>query len=311
MSQAGLEGTTGERRELMGYLAVVGATACWGTSGILVKFIVAETQASALALAFWRDLFTFAILFVSLALLRPAWLRVARRDLPWLIGMGAIGVGIFHVFWNLGVLLNGVAVTTVQQAAMPVVVAIAARFMWGEPLTRPKVLAIILTFGGTFLISAPDLEAGAQLTLPGLLVGLGVPVSYAAYSILGKQAAGRYPPPTMLTYGFGFAALALLPLQAFTTVPWPVSTRGWLWFAGLLLVPTILPWSAYTFGLGRLPASVAGILAMTEIPLATLYAYLLLAEQLTPIQFVGAGLVVAGVLMLSWRPKPAASQPAP
>lgn len=310
MSQARLEGTTGDRRESTGYLAVVGATACWGLSGIFVKFIVAETEASALALAFWRDLFTFILLLVSLSLLRPAWLRVARSDLPWLAAMGAIGVGIFHVFWNLGVLLNGVAVTTVQQAAMPVVVAVVARFMWGEPLTRPKVLAIILTFGGTFLISAPDLNGDTPLTLPGLLVGLGVPIAYAAYSLLGKQVSTRYAAPTILTYGFGFAALALLPLQAFTTVPWPVPPRGWLWFAGLLAVATILPWSAFTFGLGRLPASVAGILAMTEIPLATLYAYLLLGEQLTTIQFVGAGLVVAGVLMLSWRPRPVA-QPAP
>jgi DME family drug/metabolite transporter len=289
------------RREAAGYLAVVAATACWGTSGVFVKLIVADTQASALALAFWRDLFTFAILFVSLGLIRPAWLRVSRRDLPWLIGMGAIGVGIFHVFWNLGVLLNGVAVTTVQQAAMPVVVAVAAWFLWREPLTGPKVLAIVLTFGGTVLISAPDLKAGAQLTLPGLLVGLGVPVAYATYSIFGKQAAGRYPPPTILTYGFGFATLALLPLQAFTTVPWPVPARGWLWFAGLLALSTMVPWSAYTFGLGRLPASVAGIMAMTEIPLAALYAYLLLGERLGPVQILGSVLVVAGVLLLSLR----------
>ncbi len=302
MTQSGSVTQTAESDDsrAAGYLAVVAAAACWGTSGILVTYIVAETAASALALAFWRDLFTFALLLVGLSVLRPAWLRVARRDVAWLAGLGAIGVGSFHVFWNLGVLLNGVGVTTVQQAAMPVMVAIAARFIWHEPLTRPKVLAIILTFAGCLLISAPGLGS-APLTLPGLLAGLGVPVTYSACSLFGKQVAGRYAAPTILTYGFGFAALALLPLQLFTPQPWPVPHIAWLWFAGLLAVATIVPWSAYTFGLGRLPASVAGILAMTEIPLAALYAYLLLEERLAAAQMLGAGLVVAGVLLLSWR----------
>ena len=50
---------------------------------------------------------------------------VAVGDLPWLLGMGA-SLGIFHVFWNLNVFINGVAVATVQQAAMPAIVTVAA-----------------------------------------------------------------------------------------------------------------------------------------------------------------------------------------
>jgi drug/metabolite transporter (DMT)-like permease len=74
-----------------------------------------------------------------------------------------------------------------------------------------------------------------------------------------------------------------------------------LWFTGLIFVATIIPFSAYTFALGRLPASVASILAMSEIAFVAAYAYILLGERLTVSQILGAVLVVGGVLLLSWR----------
>jgi drug/metabolite transporter (DMT)-like permease len=276
------------------------ATACWGTSGIWVRFVVDASGISALALAFWRDITTFLVLLVGLGLLRPTWLRVKRCDLKWLIGLGA-SLGIFHVFWNLGVTLNGAAVATVQQAAMPAIVALVAWVIWSEPLTVPKVLAIILTFVGTVLVSGVDVLGQADLTLSGFLVGLGIPIFYAGWNLFGKKVRGDYNPATTLTYGFGFGALVLLPFQFFTPQPWPVTTAALLPFAGLISVATILAFMVYTFALGRLQASVATILAMAEIPFVAVYAYFLLDEVMTPDQVIGAALVVVGVLMLSWK----------
>jgi DME family drug/metabolite transporter len=289
-----------DRLDSTGCLAVLIATACWGTSGIFVKYIMTGSDVTALALAFWRDLFTFLVLLVGVGLLRPAWLRVQRRDLPWLIGLGA-SLGIFHVFWNLGVLLNGAAVATVQQAAMPAIVAVAAWLIWHEPLTWNKMLAIVLTFAGTVLVSGLDALGQAELTWSGLLVGLGIPFAYASWNLFGKRVRVDYNPLVTLTYGFGFGALVLFPFQFFTPQPWPVPGLSWFWFAGLVLVSTILAFSTYTFGLGRLPASVASILAMTEIPIVAVYTYVLLDERMTADQVLGAGLVIGGVILLSWR----------
>jgi EamA domain-containing membrane protein RarD len=62
---------------------------------------------------------------------------------------------------------------------------------------------------------------------------------------------------------------------------------------------TIIPLSVYTFGLGRLPASIATILAMTETAFVAVYACVLLDERLQAGQMLGAVLVVGGVLLLS------------
>lgn len=284
----------------IGYLAVLLATACWGMSGIFVKFVVADTAISALALAFWRDLFTFLSLFIGVAVLRPSLLRVRRQDLGWLMGLGG-SLGTFHVMWNLAVMLNGAAVATVQQAAMPAIVAVAAWLLWRESLTWNKILAIALTFTGTVLVSGLDVLGQLNLTWSGLFVGLFVPFTYAGWNLFGKKVRQRYSPLTALTYGFAFGALVLLPFQFFTPQPWPVPASAWLSFGGLIFVATIMSFVSYTFALGRLPASVASILAMTEIPIVAVYAYFLLDERLTPSQVLGALLVVGGVLMLSWR----------
>ena len=287
------------RSDLVGSLAVLLAAASWGMSGIFVKLIGAEVEVSALALAFWRDITTFVVLFIGIRLLRPAWLRIQRRDLPWLIGMG-VSLGIFHVFWNLAVMLNGAAVATVQQAAMPAIVAVAAWLIWREPLTWSKVVAIVLTFVGTAMVSGLDVLGETELTLGGLVIGLATPISYASWTLFGKRLRAAYNPATTLLYAFAFGALTLLPLQVFTPQPWPVNASGLFWFACLILIATITAFTAYTFALGRMQASVASILAMSEIAFVAAYAYILLGERLTAGQILGAVLVVSGALLLSW-----------
>jgi drug/metabolite transporter (DMT)-like permease len=303
-SRTGREKDVSGNSDVLGPLAVLLATACWGTSGLFVKLILANHEVSALALAFWRDLSTFVVLLVGLLLLRPRWLRVRREDLPSLLGLGC-SIGVFHIFWNLAVFLNGAAVATVQQATMPAIVTIAAWFAWREALTMGKILAIILTFVGTVMVSDVNVLRKVDLTHSGFLVGLATPMAYAGWNLFMKKVRQDHNPFTTLTYGFGIGAGVLLPIQFFTAQPWPVTPAALGYFAGLIGVATIGGFSIYTFALGRLQAGVATILAMAEIPIVAVYAYVLLGERMTATQGLGAMLVMVGVLILSGRPKAA------
>jgi drug/metabolite transporter (DMT)-like permease len=303
------ESTSPDRKTWLGYLLVIAATAGWGTSGLFITFVRQRIEISALALAFWRDLTTFLCLFIGIAVLKPAWLRVQRRDLGWLIALGAVSIGSFHVLWNVTVQMNGVAVATVIQEAAPAIVAIAAWAAFREPLTRGKILAIIITFAGCVLVSRLDALGQAKVTPLGILVGLGSAATYGAFSIFGKPVAGKYPPYTVLMYTFGFAALMLFPLQFLAPGRWPALTPASGWFIGLILLPTIASFSIYTLGLRWLSASVAAIVATSEVVFASIYAYLFLGERLDPLQWLGAALVVAGVVVLSIVPSGRAKQP--
>jgi len=283
----------------IGYIAVLLATACWAMSGIFVKYITDSSHISPLALAFWRESLTFLVLLAGVGILQPARLGVHPRDLGWLFAVGT-SIGVFHVFWNLGVTLNGAAVATVQQAAMPAIVVVVAWLLWREPLTWRKILAILLTFTGTALVSGLDKLGQTELSLAGVLVGLGLPIFYAGWNLFGKKLRQQYDALTILTYAFGAGALVLLPFLFFTYQPWPMLTITWLWFAGFV-GQTIGGFSAYTFALGRLPAGVASILTMAEIAFVIIFAYFLLGEWMSLSQAVGAAMVVAGVILLLLR----------
>jgi len=101
------------RRDAAGYLFVIIAAASWSTSGASIRWILADGKFTPLSLAFWRDLITFACLLVGLVLLCPALLRIKGRDLPWLIALGTIGIGTFHILWNLSIMHNGYAAATI------------------------------------------------------------------------------------------------------------------------------------------------------------------------------------------------------
>jgi len=282
-----------------GYLAVLLSTATWGTSGIFIRFVLDKTAISALALAFWRDLITFLALLLILLAVRPSLLRIHRRHIKYLAGLGCLSLGVLHLLWNLGVAMNGVAVSTVQQAVMPIIVAVAGTLIWGEAFTLRKGLAIGFTLLGALLISGLISTGVAADRSLGIVVGFAIPVAYAMFSLFGKRLTGHYHPLTILTYGFAFAVLTLLPLQFFTEQPRQVDNFSLLWIGALVFVSTIFPFAIYTLALRWLQVGVAGILCMMEIPFAALYSYLFLGERLTSIQYFGAAAVIAGIVMLN------------
>ncbi len=282
-----------------GYLLVLSAAAGWSTSGLFIRWTAAGSGLSALSLAFWRDLATFCLLLMALAVVRPQLLRVRRRDLPWLAALGAIGVGTFHVLWNLAILQIGYAVATVLLYFSPAFVTLMAWLIWREPLSRPKILAIVLALLGCVLVAGREELAGVELTAGGLILGLVAAMAYGSFSLFGRQVAPRYSPWTVLVYGFGFGALALLPFQFGAAVALPDTVAAWTWFGALVVVATIAPFGAYLAGLGHLPVSVASILAASEVVFGSLIGYLVFGEALRALQIVGAMLVVSGVALIA------------
>lgn len=285
----------------IGLLLVVLATACWSTSGLFISLIVSSSGISPWGLAFWRDLGTFTCLLVGMLLLGSRErLRVKRRDLPWLAAMGAISIGMFHVMWNMAVLINGVSVATVIQANAPIFVTIMAWLLWREQVTQRKIIAIVLAFVGTVLIARLDGLGATQISLFGLSITLAAAFAYGGFSLFGKKLVGNYSSWTILLYAFGFGALILLPFQIRVPIPWLLSPQVLSWYAALILLSTISGFGLYTTGLRYLQASVAAIAASTEVAFAAVVAYIALGERLDAWQILGGILVVGGVILLSW-----------
>jgi drug/metabolite transporter (DMT)-like permease len=282
-----------------GMSLVILASICWATSSILINLIVRGSGISAVSLAFWRDLSTFTTLFVGILIFRPALLRIRRRDLPWLIAMGSISIGLFHVLWNTSVVSFGASIATVIQSNAPIFVTIIAWMVYNEPLTKRKLFAVALSVIGTIFCSGITKSGAENFTTLGFLAALLSAIAYGTFPLFGRKLAGDYSPWTILLYIFAFGTLTLLPFQFGRSLPASIPGNVIVYFVAFIFVSTIGGFGFFTTALHHLQASIASITATAEIVFASLMAYFILSERLDLWQILGSLLVVSGVILVS------------
>ena len=285
-----------------GISLVILAALFWATSSILINLIVQGSGISAVSLAFWRDLFTSLLLVLLVCIFRPNLFHINRENLPWLIAMGVISIGLFHVLWNTSVVLFGASVATVIQSNAPIFVTIIARFVFTEPINLRKIIAIVLSVIGTILSSGITETGLGQLSTLGLMAALGSAIAYGTFPLFGRKIAGSTNSWTIMLYAFIFGTLTLLPFQIGKPIPLPISPQVISYFVIFVIVSTIGGFGVFSMSLKYLPASIASITATAEIVFASIMAYFILGERLDFWQWVGAAFVISGVILVSLQP---------
>ncbi|MGH7350560.1 MAG: EamA family transporter, partial [Candidatus Rokuibacteriota bacterium] len=74
---------------------------------------------------------------------------------------------------------------------------------------------------------------------------------------------------------------------------------GWPLLLYLGLGPTAVAYALFTTGLGRVPATAAGIVSLLEPLTATALGLLVFGERLGPIGVIGASLLLASLALLT------------
>src|SRR5574341_251939 len=283
-------------------IGLVGTT-FWATTGIFISYLLNHYTLQPLTLAFWRDLIVALGLILGLRFVQPQALRIVRRDILFFLAYGFVGLAAFNGLWTFSVKYNGAAVATVLAYSSPAFIVLLARPILKEPWSARKLIAVALSLTGCVLVVKAYAAEAWQLNPIGIVVGLGTGLAFAIYSLAGKWSARRFPSPwTVTAYGFLFAAgglglanLLAQPPQAFFSLG--QAWDGWLTLATLALVPTVAGFGLYTLSLRYLPAGVAGLIASLEPVLTAIMAIFLLGEWLDGWQWLGAGLILAAVVL--------------
>jgi DME family drug/metabolite transporter len=282
----------------VGYAYIVGAALLWATIGPSARFAL-QAGIAPLEIGFWRA--TIAGLLFALHAGVRGRLRIARTDLPAVGAFALLGVTVFYWSYFRAVQLGGAALAAILLYTAPAWVALAAAFWLGERLTVRKSVAVALTLAGIALVafgSGPAVATGASVTTTrvaalawGLLSGL----AYAGYYLFGKRYFGRYEASTLFAYALPVGAVLLLPAVRFA----PKAGHEWLVLVFLAVVPTYGAYLLYSFGLARIEATRAATVATLEPVAAAALAYVVWGEALRAVGYVGAALVLAGVLVVA------------
>jgi drug/metabolite transporter (DMT)-like permease len=274
-----------------GALLVVFSAAGFGTLAIFGRF----------AYAAGMDAPTILFLRFSLAaLVMLVWLRLRGEALPgrpalfWLLGMGALGYVGQSMAYLTALQYASAGLVALLLSLYPAIVALLAALFLREPISRRKGLALLLALLGTALTVGPATGEwrGALLAVSGAVI-------YSIYILVGAHVIKQVSAVQSSAVIFAAAGLAAGGLMLINGPHLPLTGAGWGAVAGLVLLATVLPVTAFLAGIGRIGPTNASMLSTVEPVVTLLLAQFLLGETISAVTWVGGGLILVAVLLLT------------
>jgi drug/metabolite transporter (DMT)-like permease len=184
-------------------------------------------------------------------------------------------------------------------------VALWARLVWHEPVRRRVWAALGRALAGLCLVT--QAWEDVRLDTIGLVARIVAAGSLATYFLAGEHATARRDALSLTCLSLGVAALFWALVQPVWSFPFAelgetVSLEGaiesasapvWLLCLWMIVPGTVLPFVLSLSALHHLPATRVSIVAMTEVVLGALVAWLWLGETLTAVQLVLVGVALA------------------
>jgi drug/metabolite transporter (DMT)-like permease len=289
---------------VLAHVLLLAVVLVWGMTFSLVKSALTATT----PLMF--NLVRMALAFAVLAAVNwPSLRGMTRTDLK----LGAAA----GLFLGLGYQLQttGLKFTTASKAAfltglvvviVPLMSAIPGVALPGS--LRPTFdtyAGAVLAFAGLVLLTSPS---GAGFALfSGIGLGewlcLGCAVAFAAHLLMLARAAPRVSARRLATLQIGFAAMVLLVTLPLGGRPHFHGTAMlWIALGVTAVLATAAAFTIQSWAQQHLPASHTALIFTLEPVFAWLTSLFFFGEQLGRRAMLGAGLILAGILLAELRP---------
>ena len=282
------------RRDLLLTLAVV---TVWGYTFVPIKVALTEVPPFTLA----------AVRFLLAAL--PMVFSIRPPQMPWrdVVAYGfAIGVCQFGLLF-LGLKLGMPAglSSLVIQLQVFFTIGLAVAFA-GDRFHRHNLVGAVIALAGMLVLAAYKVASGVSGPVIGFALVIGAAIAWAAGNIIAKHAAGEHG-----------ADMFALTVWSSLAPPLPLAALGYAFEGGAAIADAVagmslLAWGcvlvmsygATLFGFGswnallhRYPTALISPFALL-IPVSGLASgALFLGESLAPVQFAGAAVVFAGLVV--------------
>jgi len=276
------------------FFALWAAVILWASSFIVLK--IAFTHFDPMVVIFGR----MAIASLCFLLVFKNLRRIDYKAGDWklLIFMGVCEPGFYFVFEALALTHTEASQAGMICALLPLMVAVAARFILGEHITRRTLSGFIIAIIGAVTLS---LAAEATATAPNPLLGnfleFMAMVCAVGYMISLKKLSNRYSPWFLTMVQAFVGSLFYFPLLFLpsTTLPTTFSLPGVASVVYLGVFITLGAYGLYNYGMTKIPTNQASAF-VNLIPVITLImGWLFLNERLNWVQYAASAIVLAGV----------------
>jgi drug/metabolite transporter (DMT)-like permease len=218
-----------------------------------------------------------------------------------LLGNGGVAYAVQHVDTGVVALIVG---------SVPLWMALLDRVVYGQRLAPAAVAGLVLGFGGIAFLARPSGEG----SLAGIIVVLLGSLAWAAGSLYSRKA----PLPERPLQGASMQMLAGAALLALAGLAsgeagrldfGAVSTTSLLALVYLIVLGSLVGFSAYIWLLKAAPTHLVGTYAYVNPVVAVLLGTLWLGEPITLTTLVGGAAIVAAVALIVSAPQAAERRP--
>ena len=281
---------------------------CFGTSGTFGAALIGAGWSPAGAVLARVIVAALALTVPALFALRGQW-SLLRRSWRQVVGYGLVGVAACQVCYFNAIARMDVGISILLEYLGIVLIV---GWLWARHGQRPRLLTVlggVAALGGLALML--DLSGSGGVSLTGVLFALAAAVAMAVYFFQSAATSaadgGSALPPVALTWGgmvTGAISIALLgaagltPLR-FASAPVTLLSAHVNWLVPVLGLGVVAAAVAYVTGIEaarRLGAKLGSFVAMAEVLFAAGFAWVLLHQVPTEMQFLGGLLILAGVV---------------
>ena len=244
-------------------------------------------------LAFGRLLFASGVFLLYLR-----WRRIALPPpaaWPPLLGLGVIGLGVYHLCLNLAETRVASGTAALLIALLPAATAATSALWLRERLSVRTLVGLAVALGGVVLVVAD--RGGVQFQPRALLVLVSV-LAAAVYFTGQKSWMRRYGAEAVTAVALLGGTLAAAPFglalpRALAAAPLP-RLAALLWLA---LAPTFLGYLTWNLAIHRSSATQVSSFIYCSSPLAVLIGWLWLGERPGVLTLAGGAVVIGGVIL--------------
>ena len=256
-------------------------------------------------------LLALRMLFALPLFLAMAWWAGATR-LPFRDWLGVIALGFIGYYVGSYLDLAGLQYISAGMGRLilylfPTVVVIMSALFLKQPIRKRHVISLALSYGGIALVFNEEIKLGEHLNL--MLLGAALvfasAVSVAIYMIAGSRYVQKIGSTRFTAYAATSASFFVIAHFMALHGPSHLAVPNAVYVLALIMAvfSTVMPLWLMAESMKRIGANQSALIGCVG-PLSTmLFGQVFLGERITLIQMLGAGLVLAGVLIISLKPQ--------
>ena len=286
-------------------LALVGVLA-FSVRPILIKLAYAYVTDPVTLIAL-RMVFSLPF-FVAMAF----WVRrdrartpLTRRDWWAVLFLGFLGYYLASFLDFLGLQYISAGLGRLMLFLYPTITVLLSALFLRKYVSRRDIVALVISYAGLALVLSQGFAGDNRNLMLGALLVFGSALCYAVYLVSSSQVVTRIGSVRFTAYATSVASLLcilqFLLLRPLSALQLPPQVYGLA--IAMALGCTVLPVFVTSEALRRIGANQVAIIGAAG-PVTTIFlGWLGLEESMTLLQIAGAVLVLAGVLLVTIKPK--------